>query len=526
MTQEDTSMGMRKRNVSGIVVSVLLCATVAIAEPQRIATGPVPGKATAPPAIAPCPPSQLCLDYRPTDRPSRAIDPAEYAYPFRDAYVATITAGALSPDGVTPGAKREVIHVPMLRRADPPPFLKGRDDVSIALYRQPGPAPLLFVLGGIGSNAYFGLGPYYAGLLHREGAHVVVLPSPMSWNFAFAASGSGVPGYVPDDARDLYQLMQATLALLRSRHGVEVTHVDFLGASLGAVEGAYLSVLDEDEGRIGIRSFLLLNPPPDLRYAFARLTEWQGLGAKLGVERATKVGVKARGLVEEYIDERRLDPNVSFDRAVREFSRLSTEELQFIIAEYVRAALPELVYVTQAIDDQGALKAPRTDERARLREAKTFTLKDYEEKIAIPRLRGREPGASSSSLISLGSMRAILDRLSANPRVHIVHNVDDPLAEPAALEELSNAMGSRMTLYPYGGHLGNLWYARNRDQIVHFFRDSTVRSARATPSAAPPALSIAPPAPFVAPASAVAPAAPFLLRADSGELLIAPGPRN
>jgi hypothetical protein len=172
MAQEDTAMGMRTRNFSGIVASVLLCATVAIAQPQRISgtMGAVPGTATTPPAIVPCPPSQLCLEYRPGDRPSRVIDPREYTYPFRDAFVATITAGALSPDGVTPGAKRELIHVPLLRRADPPPLLKGRDDVSVALYRQAGPAPLLFVLGGIGSSPYFGLGPYYAGLLHREGA--------------------------------------------------------------------------------------------------------------------------------------------------------------------------------------------------------------------------------------------------------------------------------------------------------------------------------------------------------------------
>ena len=74
-------------------------------------------------------------------------------------------------------------------------------------------------------------------------------------------------------------------------------------------------------------------------------------------------------------------------------------------------------------------------------------------------------------MIALGSMRSILDRLHANRRVHIMHNADDPLAEPAALDELSHAMGSRMILYPYGGHLGrDLWYAENQETILRFFQ--------------------------------------------------------
>jgi len=502
-------MGMRQGIIAGIVATAILCVSGTIAQPERLpdatgstdATGSPSGGGTVTAGAVSCPPSQLCLEYRP-------IDPTEYKYPLHDPYLATVTAGALSPDGVTPGARREVVHVPLLRRVDPPPLLKGRAEVSVALYRQQGPAPLVFLLGGIGSNPYFGLGPYYAGFLHRQGAHVVVLPSPMSWNFAFAASRSGVPGYAPDDARDLYRLMEATLALLRSRHRLEVTGVDFLGASLGAVEGAYLSVLDEDEGKIGIRSYLLLNPPPDLDYAFTKLAEWQTRAATLGPERATKVGLKARGLVEDYIDARRLDPNASFDQATREFSRFSTEELQFVIAEYIRSVLPELVYVTQVIDDQRVLKAPPADERARIREARAFTLKDYEQKIAIPRLRAQHAGAEGISMIALGSLGSIIDRLRANPRVHIMHNADDPLAEPVALEELRQAMGSRMTLYPYGGHLGNLGYAENREEILRFFRASAVGQAPSAPSGS----TSAPP--------------PSALRADGDRLPMAAGPRN
>jgi predicted dienelactone hydrolase len=156
-----------------------------------------------------------------------------YISPYRDPYLATVTTAILNAVGVTPRLKREAIHVPVLAGRSHLPTLEGRGHVSMTLYRQDHPAPLLFVLAGIGSNSYFGFGTYFAWLFHQQGFHVVILPSPMSWNFALAASRSGAPGYAPADARDLYQTMQETLTLLRTRYHVVTTRIGFLGASLG-----------------------------------------------------------------------------------------------------------------------------------------------------------------------------------------------------------------------------------------------------------------------------------------------------
>ena len=122
----------------------------------------------------------------------------------------------------------------------------------------------------------------------------------------------------------------------------------------------------------------------------------------------------------------------------------------------------------QAIDDQQVLKSPRADGRKRLQEAKALTWRDYEEKIAGPRRRLRD--GADGSLSEVGSLRPIVDRLRANPRVHIMHNADDILADGAAIVELKAVMGDQMTLYPSGGHLGNLWYAENQEDILRFFQ--------------------------------------------------------
>src|SRR5262249_59253963 len=109
-------------------------------------------------------------------------------------------------------------------------------------------------------NSDLGVGLYLASLFYRAVSHVVILPSPMNWNFALSASRSGAPGYAPEDARDLYNVMQKTLTTLRDRYDVKPTAIHFLGVSLGALEGAYLSVIDAEEGKIGIANYLLINP--------------------------------------------------------------------------------------------------------------------------------------------------------------------------------------------------------------------------------------------------------------------------
>jgi hypothetical protein len=50
-----------------------------------------------------------------------------------------------------------------------------------------------------------------------------------------------------------------------------------------------------------------------------------------------------------------------------------------------------------------------------------------------------------------------------------MHNTDDFLVSPAQLAFLRQTFGSRFTLYPRGGHVGNIWYPDNREAILATF---------------------------------------------------------
>jgi hypothetical protein len=398
------------------------------------------------------------------------VEAAEYNYPYHDPYLATATTAILDDDGIAARVKSTIVHVPGLPGRNQLPSLEGRGELSVSLDRQDHPAPLLFILAGLGSNPYFGVAQYLAGLFYQEGFHVVILPSPISWNFALSVSQSGAPGYAPEDARDLYEAMQKSLAVLRDRYNVKITGINFMGVSLGALEGAYLSVIDADERKIGIEKFLLVNPPIDLSYALKKLDEWSALQAKFGGDRSNDIVAKAIAIVDSFSQDRRDDPAV-FDRVAKKFSSFTREELQFLIAKNLQSQLAELIYVTQVIHDQNVLAAPKDQGRKRIEEAKRFTFTDYNEKIAVPlwQRQAANRQIDLASFIKRGSLAQILGRLRGNAKVRIMHNADDPLADRKAIEGLKEALGDQVTLYPYGGHLGNLWFPENKEYVLRQF---------------------------------------------------------
>ena len=105
-----------------------------------------------------------------------------------------------------------------------------------------------------------------------------------------------------------------------------------MGVSLGALEGAYLSVIDAEERKVGIEKYLLVNPPLDLSYALKKVDEWDALQEKFGTDKSKDIVAKAVAIVESFSKDRRVI-RWSFYRLVKKFASFTTEELQFLIAE-------------------------------------------------------------------------------------------------------------------------------------------------------------------------------------------------
>jgi predicted alpha/beta-fold hydrolase len=251
--------------------------------------------------------------------------------------------------------------------------------------------------------------------------------------------------------------------VLKTCYKVEPTRIALMGASLGALEGAHLSVIDADEQKIGIDAYLLVNPPLDLHYALKKVDEWNALSAKFGRDGSGRLVGRALTIVDAFATEDRRDPAV-FDRFAAALAQFTTEEIQFLLAKVLQLSLPELVYVTQVIHDPGHRPASMREARRRIEAANSVTFVDYAKRMVLPRWKqeGLQGRTDLEEFARRGSLAAILDRLRGNPRVHIAHNADDPLTARQSILELKKALGDQVTVFPYGGHLGNLWYPDNK----------------------------------------------------------------
>ena len=90
-----------------------------------------------------------------------------------------------------------------------------------------------------------------------------------------------------------------------------------------------------------------------------------------------------------------------------------------------------------------------------------------QEKLAL-----ESPSAADlESLIQASSLYALADYLSSANKVAVMHNADDIILGAGDLGFLKEHFAERLTLYPYGGHLGNLNYLDNGADILEFFHE-------------------------------------------------------
>ena len=184
-------------------------------------------------------------------------DEAVYRYPIADSYAATILG---TPQNLRPELSGKVPIKTMILETDlkkPEIFFYDHGLRYTAAFQE-GKAPLIFLIAGTGGGSK---SPKVLALmenLYQAGFHVIALPSPTFPNFIIDASASHVPGNLPDDAVDLYRVMEQIWNVSKGR--IEVSHFLLAGYSLGGTEAAFVAKLDEERKVFDFRRVLMLNP--------------------------------------------------------------------------------------------------------------------------------------------------------------------------------------------------------------------------------------------------------------------------
>lgn len=378
-----------------------------------------------------------------------------------DSFAATVVG---TPPGDSVELPREipveVRSLPRLTTRPVPEVFWYENRFRYSLAAQSGSAPLIFVIAGTNAGHTARYSAFLQKVFWASGYHVVSLSSPTFPNFMVTASTTGVPGRTSQDAEDLYAAMQAVLADLRDR--ITVTDVSMLGYSLGGWQSAFVAEIDDRKGAIGLRRVLLINPPVSL-YRSSRILDDMLEKLPGGIDGADAfIDRVLQRFSEVYQSTGGID--LGGDALYRVFNELKPSEWQLgaLVGLVFRVASTNIAFTADVLS-QADYIVP-ADRRLRIGTSLTpyFDVgirrgfEQYFRELLYPFYRKREPSLTEQQMIDESSLERITAFLARSQNIGLVGTADDVILAPGDVEFMRRVFGDRATIFPYGGHCGNL----------------------------------------------------------------------
>lgn len=390
------------------------------------------------------------------------------AFPYRDPYLSTLTIRLLKLSVTTP----RILEMEGLPGREKIRFVEGRQRLEVAVFAQRAPAPLVFVIPGVGGTATDGGALWLGEQVYLAGFSAIVVPSPFYWKFVLSQSSAGVPGYMPEDASDLRRLMGAVKERAERELGLKVTRSAVVGYSLGAVNAAFIMKQERERPLLALERAVMINPPLRIPHAIATLDGLHDIGRSWSQDYRDRVWGHVLGVGSALLarDIRDATYFLGLDRALL----FSTTQLKYLIGSSFRQTLADTIFLSQEINDLGLLKveASSGSRTARQLEAAAISFTDYMSRAVWPFWTQRlNQKWTLPEFINQADMLSLKDRLESDPAFRLLHNQDDFLTLPQDLQRLATRMGNRAVIYPYGGHVGNLWFDKNRADLLAAIRD-------------------------------------------------------
>ena len=407
------------------------------------------------------------------------VDPATYGYPLTNPFEATI---ATTPPDLRPDLPDDedidqdvyTLNLHPEREFTLPDNFWAVKKLHYRLAKQDHAAPLIFLIAGTGAPYNSTINEFLKKLYYGAGYHVVQLSSPTSYDFMSSASRFATPGISKDDAEDLYRVMQAIRA---QQAQLPVTDYYLTGYSLGALNAAFVSQLDETRRSFNFKKVLLLNPPVNLYTSITNLDKMVQTNVK-GINNTTTFYELVLAKLTRYFRQKGyIDLN---DALLFDFQQskqhLTNEQMAMPIGTSFRFSSADIAFTSDLINRRGLITPPKfpitegTSLTPFLKRALQCDFDCYLTEQVIPMWRARTDGGSLLQLVDQVSLYALKDYLHNSSKISVMHNADDVILGSGDLGFLRKTFGDRLTVYPYGGHCGNINYRVNSDAMLEFFR--------------------------------------------------------
>jgi predicted alpha/beta-fold hydrolase len=394
-------------------------------------------------------------------------------YPFVGPYQATLSSEAFFTQREKFDEKGKELDIRLF---------KDRPELPFKIWKQPEPAPAVFLIPGFAGhyrgNTTLGL----ASLLYQNGFTVVACANPMNFDFSRPALTANLPGYTPEDTKDLHRALAAMVKVINVKYPNQFLGYAVAGYSSGALYTLFLADLETKlpaNEKIGFQTYVAINPPVSADYSMDRIDE-------------------AYRIYQNWTDEQRKANYVNFITRIsaleisqnerdqiRLIKSLPQETLQVAIGAAFRLKLSALLTVAmsdgqlQPLFAKGYLKDLEGTYSSWSRKRfykiieEKYNFHRYIHEAVIPYYQIRDVNVDAQTLLHNTSLYAIADELRTNPNISVLHNKDDVFMHDAEkLKWLENTLGDKLVLFDRGGHVGNLYMPQVQDQIVRSLRQS------------------------------------------------------
>ncbi|MBK1815624.1 VacJ family lipoprotein [Luteolibacter yonseiensis] len=330
---------------------------------------------------------------------------------------------------------------------------------------QPQTAPVVYISPGLSSHRLSLATLWLAEQLYQNGYSVVTTSSVFQPEFMENASSADVPAYPKVDSRDLHVALTEIDRLLAGKYPGRFGKKALVGCSMGGFLSLRIAAGEKQapDDLVRFDRYVAINPPVNLQYGSQHLDSYTRAPlAWPAAERQARLNNAAHKVAKLIT----LPPEAG---GAPPFEGIETK---YLIGLTFRVALRDIVYSSQRRNNMGVLQTPITPWKREesYREIMNFTFSDYFQQFAVPYYQQR--GISMAELRREGNLATHTAALRDQKKIRVITNRNDFLLPPDDLSWMNSTFGpSRLTLFPSGGHMGNLSSPPVRDAILGAVRD-------------------------------------------------------
>lgn len=405
---------------------------------------------------------------------SQAVD-KPYFYPYINPFEATVME--LPPYYEADMPKKvptKIFSLEVFPERKIPEVFWYEDGLDCSLVAQKGKAPLIFIIAGTGARFNSPKMVKMQKKLYQAGYHVISITSPTHMHFVINASSTMTPGNLYEDAKDLYRVMQ--LAMEEVKNAIDVSSYNLTGYSLGGIQAAFVSMLDDEEKVFNFEHVLLINPPVSLYNSMTILDQMLEENIPGGIDNIESWMDSVTGKLAEatksmgYFE-------MSADYIYKASKRFPPREdfLASLIGISFRLSSTDMIFASDMMKGGGYI-TPRNVKMSNSTSLSLFetvgfrtSFGNYFDEQFVPFFMMKDPSMTREKLIEQSSLRHIESYLNRAQKIGLLHNEDDIILGPGEIEYLKGLFGSRAKIFPTGGHCGNMGHKDAVDFIVNFF---------------------------------------------------------